>query len=85
MYPLNKVIRSLNNQADSLVVQLYLHFLQGMAGSPKQGILTGIILSVSKKLSQQQTELFTLASSLGADYRWLYDESCTHLIHQVRN
>jgi len=55
-----------------------------MAGSPKQGILAGIILSVSKKLAQQQTELFTLASSLGADYRWLYDESCTHLIHQVR-
>ena len=48
-----------------------------------QGILAGIVLSVSKKLAQQQTELFTLAMSLGADYRWLYDESCTHLVHQV--
>lgn len=53
-----------------------------MVAFPKQGILVGIVLSVSKKLSQQQTELFSLASSLGADYRWLYDESCTHLIHQ---
>ena len=55
-----------------------------MPGSPKQGILVGIILSVSKKLTQQQTELYTLAASLGADYRWLYDDSCTHLIHQVK-
>lgn len=55
-------------------------------GEPQQqqGILVGVILSVSKKLAQQQTELFTLASSLGADYRRLYDGSCTHLIHQVR-
>ena len=49
-----------------------------------RGVLAGIVLAVSKKLNQQQTELCTLASSLGADYRWLYDESCTHLIHQVR-
>ena len=54
-------------------------------GEPQQqGILVGVILSVSKKLAQQQTELFALASSLGADYRRLYDGSCTHLIHQVR-
>lgn len=64
---------------------ILLHFLQEHGGSSPQGILGGIILSVSKKLAQQQTELFTLASSLGADYRWLYDESCTHLIHQVRD
>lgn len=58
--------------------------LQEVPGSPKQGILADVILSVSKKLSQQQTELYTLAASLGADYRWLYDNSCTHLIHQVK-
>lgn len=58
--------------------------LQEVHGSPKQGILTDVILSVSKKLTQQQTELYTLAASLGADYRWLYDNSCTHLIHQVK-
>ncbi|PFX26384.1 DNA topoisomerase 2-binding protein 1-A [Stylophora pistillata] len=52
-------------------------------GEPhQQGILVGVILSVSKKLAQQQTEIFNLASSLGADYRRLYDGSCTHLIHQ---
>ena len=58
--------------------------MQENGGPHQQEILAGVILSVSKKLAQQQTELFTLASSLGADYRWLYDESCTHLIHQVR-
>lgn len=47
------------------------------------GILHGVIVAVSKKLSQQQAELYGIASSLGADYRWLYDNSCTHLIHQV--
>ena len=60
-------------------------FLQDERETPQQGILADVVLSVSKKLSQQQTELSTLASSLGADYRWVYDESCTHLIHQVRS
>lgn len=60
-------------------------FIAQENGEPQQqGILVGVILSVSKKLAQQQTELFALASSLGADYRRLYDGSCTHLIHQVR-
>ena len=60
-------------------------FIRQENGEPQQkGILVGVILSVSKKLAQQQTELFALASSLGADYRRLYDGSCTHLIHQVR-
>ncbi|KAK3750778.1 hypothetical protein QZH41_015323, partial [Actinostola sp. cb2023] len=47
------------------------------------GILHGVILAVSKKLSQQQTELYGIASSLGADYRWVYDNTCTHLVHQA--
>ncbi|EDO38946.1 predicted protein, partial [Nematostella vectensis] len=49
-----------------------------------QGILHGLIISISKKLVQQQTELYGIASSLGADYRWVFDDSCTHLIHQGR-
>lgn len=38
---------------------------------------------MSKKLVHRQTEIHNLASLLGADYRYVYDESCTHLIHQV--
>ena len=47
------------------------------------GILKGVVIAVSKRLSNRQTELHNLASLLGADYRYVYDESCTHLIHKV--
>ena len=47
------------------------------------GILSGVILAVSKKLAHRQIELHNLASLLGADYRYVYDDSCTHLLHQV--
>ena len=49
----------------------------------KRGILHGVTVAVSKKLKADQNELYSKASSLGAEYRWIYDESCTHLIHQV--
>ncbi|KAG1701352.1 DNA topoisomerase 2-binding protein 1-A [Nymphon striatum] len=44
--------------------------------------LSDITIVVSKKLVKTQGELNNLASSLGANYKWFYDESCTHLIHQ---
>ena len=47
------------------------------------GILKGVVIAVSKKLLHRQTEIHNLASLLGADCRYIYDESCTHLIHQV--
>ena len=47
------------------------------------GILKGVVIAVSKKLLHRQSEIHNLASLLGADYRYIYDESCTHLIHQV--
>ena len=48
------------------------------------GPLHGIIIAVSKKLSSQQGHFNHIAASLGADYRWTYDRSCTHFIFQGR-
>ncbi|KAI8489596.1 DNA topoisomerase 2-binding protein 1 [Branchiostoma belcheri] len=43
-----------------------------------------VVIYVSKKLSKQQSDYNDLACSLGADYRWTYDESVTHFIFQGR-
>ena len=43
------------------------------------------MISVSKKLAKDQSELNDLVSSLGGDYRWSYDNSCTHFIFQVKS
>ena len=47
------------------------------------GPLQGVVIAVSKKLSSKQSEYNDIASSLGAEYRWTFDESCTHFIFQV--
>ena len=47
------------------------------------GPLKGVIIAVCKKLSKNQSEYNNIAVSLGADYRWMYDSSCTHFIFQV--
>ncbi|XP_076868343.1 DNA topoisomerase 2-binding protein 1 [Brachyhypopomus gauderio] len=44
--------------------------------------LTGVVVCVSKKLSKKQGELNAIAASLGADFRWSYDDSVTHYIYQ---
>lgn len=44
--------------------------------------LSGITIVVSKKLTKTQGQLNNIAAALGADYRWSYDDSCTHLIYQ---
>ncbi|MGH0123457.1 UNVERIFIED_CONTAM: hypothetical protein FKN15_011972 [Acipenser sinensis] len=46
--------------------------------------LGGVIICVSKKLIKKQSELNATAASLGADYRWSYDETVTHFIYQGR-
>ncbi|XP_032344108.1 DNA topoisomerase 2-binding protein 1 isoform X1 [Camelus ferus] len=43
-----------------------------------------VIVCVSKKLSKKQSELNAIAASLGADYRWSFDETVTHFIYQGR-
>ncbi|KAM4821343.1 DNA topoisomerase 2-binding protein 1 isoform 1-T1 [Thomomys bottae] len=47
--------------------------------------LVGVVACVSKKLSKKQRELNGLASSLGAEYRWSFDETVTHFIYQGRS
>ncbi|KAM8980428.1 DNA topoisomerase 2-binding protein 1 isoform X1 [Sarcophilus harrisii] len=46
--------------------------------------LHNVVICVSKKLSKKQSELNTIAASLGADYRWSFDETVTHFIYQGR-
>ncbi|XP_033732968.1 LOW QUALITY PROTEIN: DNA topoisomerase 2-binding protein 1-like [Pecten maximus] len=48
------------------------------------GPLHGVIIVVNKKLSSQQSEFNNIVSDLGGDYRWSYDNSCTHYIFQGR-
>nr|XP_035932985.1 DNA topoisomerase 2-binding protein 1 isoform X2 [Halichoerus grypus] len=43
-----------------------------------------VVVCVSKKLSKKQGELNGIAASLGADYRWSFDETVTHFIYQGR-
>ncbi|MGH0150929.1 UNVERIFIED_CONTAM: hypothetical protein FKN15_042845 [Acipenser sinensis] len=50
----------------------------------KPNPLAGVIICVSKKLIKKQSELNATAASLGADYRWSYDETVTHFIYQGR-
>ncbi|XP_071788346.1 DNA topoisomerase 2-binding protein 1-like isoform X1 [Asterias amurensis] len=49
-----------------------------------KGVLDGVILSVSRKLVSKQAEYNTLAVSLGAEFRWTFDDSCTHFIFKGR-
>ncbi|XP_027728064.1 DNA topoisomerase 2-binding protein 1 isoform X2 [Vombatus ursinus] len=46
--------------------------------------LHNVVICVSKKLSKKQSELNTIAASLGADYRWSFDDTVTHFIYQGR-
>ena len=41
------------------------------------------MISVSKKLGKEQAELNDIVSTLGGDYTWNLDSSCTHFIFQV--
>ncbi|XP_062515664.1 DNA topoisomerase 2-binding protein 1-like isoform X2 [Corticium candelabrum] len=47
-------------------------------------VLSGVVLFVTKKLAKQQADLHDIAAALGSDYRFTYDESCTHVIHEGR-
>ncbi|XP_061413501.1 DNA topoisomerase 2-binding protein 1 [Lethenteron reissneri] len=47
-------------------------------------ILSGVVICVSKKLSKRQAELNSIAASLGAEYRWSFDEEVTHFVYQGR-
>ncbi|XP_054016896.1 DNA topoisomerase 2-binding protein 1 [Dryobates pubescens] len=44
--------------------------------------LADVVIYVSKKLSKKQSQLNAIAASLGADYRWCFDETVTHFIYK---
>ncbi|XP_010070867.1 PREDICTED: DNA topoisomerase 2-binding protein 1 [Pterocles gutturalis] len=44
--------------------------------------LADVVIYVSKKLGKKQSELNAVAASLGADYRWCFDEKVTHFIYK---
>ncbi|GAB1294594.1 DNA topoisomerase 2-binding protein 1 [Apodemus speciosus] len=46
--------------------------------------LDRVVVCVSKKLSKKQSELNGIAASLGAEYKWSFDEAVTHFIYQGR-
>ncbi|XP_021513071.1 DNA topoisomerase 2-binding protein 1 isoform X1 [Meriones unguiculatus] len=46
--------------------------------------LDKVVVCVSKKLSKKQSELNGIAASLGAEYRWSFDETVTHFLYQGR-
>ncbi|OWF40591.1 DNA topoisomerase 2-binding protein 1-like [Mizuhopecten yessoensis] len=46
--------------------------------------LHGVTIVVNKKLSSQQSDFNNIVSDLGGDYRWSYDNSCTHYVFQGR-
>uniref|UniRef100_A0AAQ5XMZ1 BRCT domain-containing protein n=1 Tax=Amphiprion ocellaris TaxID=80972 RepID=A0AAQ5XMZ1_AMPOC len=48
------------------------------------GPLAGVVICVGKKLSKMQGELNAIAASLGADFRWVCDDTVTHYIYQGR-
>ena len=49
----------------------------------EDGILKGVVITISKKLISQFREIYNMVCLLGADYRHVYDDSCTHLLHRV--
>ena len=50
---------------------------------PAPGILDGVVICVSKKLSRRQGDYNSIAIGMGAEYQWTFDEKCTHFIFQV--
>ncbi|XP_067856042.1 DNA topoisomerase 2-binding protein 1 [Heptranchias perlo] len=59
-----------------------LHVPEPAKEEPK--VLADVVVCVSKKLGKRQGDLNAIAASLGADYRWSYDETVTHFIYQGR-
>ncbi|KAM4606619.1 DNA topoisomerase 2-binding protein 1 [Polymixia lowei] len=48
------------------------------------GPLVGVVICVGKKLSKMQDELNAIAASLGAEFKWSFDDTVTHYIYQGR-
>ncbi|GFR12558.1 DNA topoisomerase 2-binding protein 1-A [Trichonephila clavata] len=55
-------------------------FTENPSTSATNTVMKGIILCVSKKLADMQNELNEIVASMGGDYQWTYDGSCTHFV-----
>ncbi|XP_052398540.1 DNA topoisomerase 2-binding protein 1-A isoform X1 [Carassius gibelio] len=95
--PLSEVIEKNLKAAVANSSRSHVTSLEDMTASPHLGKdpepeveqkaaapLSGVVVCVSKKLSKKQSELNAVAASLGADFRWLCDDSVTHYIYQGR-
>ncbi|XP_059801611.1 DNA topoisomerase 2-binding protein 1 [Hypanus sabinus] len=73
---------SRRNAIGSSATSPQLHVVEPAKEEPN--ILADVVICVSKKLGKRQGDLNAIAASLGADYRWSYDETVTHFIYQGR-
>ncbi|XP_052804049.1 DNA topoisomerase 2-binding protein 1-A-like isoform X2 [Mya arenaria] len=46
--------------------------------------LVGVVITVGRRLAKDQSEFNEIVTSLGGEYRWTFDNSCTHFIFQGR-
>ncbi|XP_056376623.1 DNA topoisomerase 2-binding protein 1 isoform X2 [Hyla sarda] len=71
-----------NRQTAAITASPQLKTTEQKAINQEPRILNDVVICVSKKLSKRQGELNGIAASLGAEYRWCFDESVTHFIYQ---
>lgn len=73
-----------NRQTAAITASPQLKMVEQKTVNEEPKILSDVVICVSKKLSKKQGELNAVAASLGAEYRWCFDESVTHFIYQGR-
>ncbi|XP_075683232.1 DNA topoisomerase 2-binding protein 1 [Rhinoderma darwinii] len=71
-----------NRQTAALTASPQLKTSEQKAVDLEPKVLNSVVICVSKKLSKRQGDLNGVAASLGAEYRWCFDESVTHFIYQ---
>ncbi|XP_072268414.1 DNA topoisomerase 2-binding protein 1 [Pyxicephalus adspersus] len=71
-----------NRQTAAITASPQLKMAEHRQVNEEPRILSDVVICVSKKLSKKQGELNAAAASLGAEYRWCFDESVTHFIYQ---
>ncbi|XP_040290428.1 DNA topoisomerase 2-binding protein 1 isoform X1 [Bufo bufo] len=71
-----------NRQTAALTASPQLKTTEPKEVNQEPKILTDVVICVSKKLSKRQGDLNGIAASLGAEYRWCFDEGVTHFIYQ---
>ncbi|XP_054984317.1 DNA topoisomerase 2-binding protein 1 isoform X1 [Sorex araneus] len=81
---LKLAVANSSRNADTLSASPQLKDAQSKKQEEAAKPLHKVVVCVSKKLSKKQSELNGIAASLGADYRWNFDETVTHYIYQGR-